>query len=336
MRPKSVHGRLGTCRIVGVVAACLSAAPAVMAQPDVLDQALALQRRLQYTEATRLLAEALPDLSGEQRARAALLLAALSTDHKEARRFLREVQQAAPGSDLQRRAEIELARLDFARGNYNSVRSRLEPYADPEARLLVASSWVALDDAAQAETVLRELPSSPRTQLLQCWVARRRGDHAAALAALTTLAAAGGDFQPTVLLWKSECEIALGRSQEAMSTAAELQRRYPDSPEIALLEPRLPALRQAPPATGMTPAPAPATILLQLGVFETRANALRLRDKIPGTLGTARIDEVQRGSQRLFRVSLGPFENAAVATEFARTRLAPAGFEWRLVAPESP
>ena len=76
--------------------------------------------------------------------------------------------------------------------------------------------------------------------------------------------------------------------------------------------------------------------LLQLGVFETRANALRLRDRLPAEFGTAQVDEVQRGNRRFFRVSLGPFASADAAADFARQRLTPHGFEWRVVTAESP
>ena len=308
-----------------------------------LDEARDLQRRLQYDAARARVEASLSQLDGEPRAEAFLLLSELTTDHKESRRFLREAQQAAPGGETTRRADLELARLDFARGNYTSVRSRLESHAENEARFLVGSSWVALEEPQRAATVLASL-RTPAATLRHAWATRAAGDAAAALRALDPLAAGGGDFRATALLWKAECEAQLGQAEAARATAATLLQRFPHAPEAILVEPTLAALRQSaastpqavtsrPPATE-TPGRPP--ILLQLGAFGTRANAERMRDELPSELSPVRIDEVRQGSRTFYRVSIGPFESADVASAYARERLEPRKMDWRLVRPESP
>ena len=326
----------------GLAATICCAVLPFTAGAQVLDEARDLQRRLQYDAARARIEASLSQLDGEPKAEAFLLLSELTTDHKESRRFLREAQQAAPGGETTRRADLELARLDFARGNYSSVRSRLEPHADNEARFLVGSSWVALEEPQRAATVLASL-RTPAATLRHAWATRAAGDAAAALRALDPLAA-GGDFRATALLWKAECEAQLGQTEAARATAATLLQRFPHAPEAILVEPTLAALRQSAPSTpeAVTARP-PATetpgrplILLQLGAFGTRANAQRMRDELPPELTPVRIDEVRQGTRTFFRVSIGPFESADVASAYARERLEPRKMEWRLVRPESP
>ena len=312
-----------------------------VAQGSALEEVRALQRRLQYAEAHERLLAALPDLEGESRGQAYLLLAELCTDAKEARRAWREAEQASPGGAIQQRAALELARLDFAQGSYHSVRSRLEPATDEDSRFLVAASWVGLGEAERAATALAALPTSPRAALLRAWATRASRGAEAGLQELAPLAAAGGDYLPTILLWQAECEAELGRSAQARTAAEALQRRFATSPENDMLAATLTALRraQAPgvaaPAAA-SPALPPGSLLLQIGVFESQANALRLRERLPADLGPVRVDPVQQGERRFYRVALGPFTSSSAATEHARAKLEPLGMEWRLVRPETP
>ncbi len=323
---------------------------AAVGQANVLEEARALQRRLQYAEAHERLLAALPELEGESRGQAYLLLAELSPDAKEARRAWREAEQAAPSGAVHQRAVLELARLDFARGNYHSVRSRLEDATDDESRLLVAASWIGLEEGERAAAALKGLPASPRASLLRAWAARATRGAEAALQELAPLAASGGDFLPTVLLWQAECQAELGRAAEARTAAETLQRRFATAPENEMIAATLTSLRHAPAsggaataAEGATTTPAgaaaalpPGSLLLQIGVFESQANALRLRDRLPPDIGPVRVDPVQQGERHFYRVALGPFTSASAATEHARAKLEPLGMEWRLVRPESP
>lgn len=352
-----------TCKRGFVLAFGLLLAAVSSSRADVLDEARQAQRRLEYDEARTLLEEALSNFEAPQRGQAYFLLASLSTDHKEARRLLREAQRAYPDAAMQRAADLELARLDFARGNYNSVRSRLDPYEDDEARLLLAQAWVALDEPTRAHEVLKRLPSSPREELLTSWALRAEGETDEALGRLRRLVQSSSDFLPTALLWKAECEVELGRFAEARETATALEQRYPDTPERTLLDPVLTALRDAPgdsprPAPVVPEVPAPSTpraesvaspepgasssgelqgaVVLQIGAFAERNNATRFRNTLPPELQPVRIDPIHSGNRTIYRVSIGPFESAAVAESYGRTRLEPLGIEWRVTRPESP
>ena len=77
-------------------------------------------------------------------------------------------------------------------------------------------------------------------------------------------------------------------------------------------------------------------MVLQLGAFAHRDNALRFRASLPEELEPVRVDPIRSGQRVIYRVSIGPFESAAVAASYGRSRLQPLGYEWRVTRPESP
>ena len=298
----------------------------------VVEEAREMRRQLRYGDATQLLEGKLGTLGGGERAQALLLLAALSTDHKEARRLLRDAANSGDAAQVQRAADLELARLDYARGNYNNVRSRLEHYADAECRLLVAQSLAALGETDKVTPALSGI-ASESAELLRAWAERESGDFEGALTRLEKLAAGRADAQPVVLLWKAECESRLGQTQRARDTAATLRRDYPDAPEVVLLQPTLSTLQHANPTT---PPAVTGAVVLQLGVFEERGNALRFRESLPRSIGPVELDTVSQGGRRMVRVRVGPFDHREAAETYGRTRLDPLRLEWRLAPLETP
>jgi tetratricopeptide (TPR) repeat protein len=301
------------------------------ARASVVDEARALQQQLHYREARDLLRTEIDDLHGDERAEAMLLLAWLSTNHKEARRLLRETTRASDRHEIRSRVDLELARLDFARGNYNSVRTRLERYDDDRAGLLLAQAYVALKQPDRATAVLRNLGSGVQVDLLRGWAAREMGDTRDALERFARLADTESDFLPIVLLWKAECEADLDMRDPALATAALLQRRFPASAEAVLIEPTLAALRR------MSSEPTsvrPEVIVIQLGAFEDRSNALRFRDTLPRHIRPVTVDEIRSGARRIYRVHVGPFETRPAAEAWARENLGPLDLEWSIARPE--
>ncbi len=318
----------GTLVVLCATFWCASAARA-----DVVDEARALQRQLAYGEARRLLEGEVDGLRDARRAEALLLLAQLSDEHKEARRFLREAANASDEGGIRRRVDLELARLDFGRGNYNSVRTRLERYDDDEAQLWVALSWVALQNAERAASVLRGAGNSEMAEIARVWAEREQGNVATALERLRRIADRTGDMLPVALLWKAECETELGEYEAARASAASLQQRYASAPEATLLEPTLAALRRAESAPT---SPAPRGVFLQIGAFEERANALRFRDTLPRSIQPLRVEEDLQGVRRIHRVLVGPFASREAAEAYARAQLEPLDIDWRIGSSEAP
>ncbi|MFQ5599339.1 MAG: SPOR domain-containing protein [Candidatus Krumholzibacteriia bacterium] len=319
-------------QVVGVLLVVgLAGATAVRA--GVLEEVRELRREMHYRDARDLLEAELGNLRGEERAQALLLLASLSTEHKEVRRLLREASRASGMGETKRRADLALARLDFARGNYNSVRTRLRAYDDDEATLLVAQAFVALGQPRRARQVLQVVRADELPQLLVGWADREVGDTQGALVAFEQIVRRdSADTHPTALLWKAECEAELGLRERALDTAAELQGRFADSPEAVLVEPTLAALRRA--ARSASSAQRSGHVVLQIGAFEDRVNALRFRDRLPHDIRPVSVDEVRRGMRRLYRVHVGPFETRERAEAYAREHLDPLDIDWRIARPE--
>jgi len=299
-------------------------------QTSILDQVESLRRNTRYQEAHALLDPLIDTLHGEERARGLFILAHLSSDHKEVRRLLREAAQSTQDEALRFEAQIALARLDYARGNYNSVRTRLRDQQAVEARLLVAQANIALGQAQRAEQQLRALPVTPQGSLYLGWCTREVGDPQGALTILDHLVQDKTlESRPTALLWKAECEAELGLRDRSLATAATLQSTYPDSPEAVLIEPTLAALRRQAQSTN-APATRSGRVVLQLGAFEDRANALRFRDGLPRDIKPLYVQEVRNNSRRWYRVQVGPFETRDIAEEYGRQHLDPLNLDWRL------
>jgi hypothetical protein len=314
--------------------ACIGIAGAVpaVARADAVSEARALRRDLRYEEARTRLEAAQDETSGDARARLLLEMAAASGDARAVQRLLREAGQNAQDVVLRRQADLELALLDYARGNYNSVRTRLRDRTDAEAQLLAARAAIGLGQPAEAKAALRGR-NDPQARLLLAWATRETGDPRAALDLLEGVTRDDALGLPTALLWKSECEAALGLSQPALDTAALLQSRFPHAPETVLIEPTLASLRRS---AQRTTAPVATQVLLQLGAFEDRTNALRFRDELPTDVAPVRVDELERGARRYYAVMVGPFDSRQAAEAYGRTRLDPIDVEWRVTQQESP
>ena len=320
---------------VGALSICVLLASTVAAEDSILEEVENLRRQKRYQEAQALLEPLLDTLNGEERAHALFVLAHLSSDHKEVRRLLRESVQGTRDEELRFQGQIALAQLDYARGNYNSVRTRLRTESRPEAQLLVSQANIALDQAQRAEQELRSQPTGELQSLLLGWCLREVGDPQGALTVLDHLAQDKTlESRPTALLWKAECEAELGLRDRSLQTAATLQSTYPKAPEAVLIEPTLAALRRQ---AQMEPTNSKrgGRVVLQLGAFEDRANALRFRDGLPRSIQPLFVEEVRNNARRWYRVHVGPFDTRDLAEEYAHENLDPLKLDWRLSRPEA-
>jgi cell division septation protein DedD len=313
------------------VALLLAALPV---RADVLREASELKRRLQYNAAQQRLQQSLPDLHDDARAQALVAMASLTTEPRDARRWLAEA--AKSGSESTRRAAaLELAQLEFARGNYRNAITQTEAYpADPQAALWHGLSAAALGDASSMPAVLEPARKNDFAVLLLGWSALQRGDAQAALDILTPQSERRrADYLPATLLWKTQAQVSLGLADDAARTSGELRERYPESPEALLVQQALPA---AHPATGAgaggAAVAAAMQFTIQLGAFEDRTNALRLRGSLARDLGpTQIIEDAPAGRPRIFRVAVGAFDSRDAATAFAAEKLSPRGLAWQVV-----
>ena len=331
-RPPAPAGR---SRLHGVhralVALLLAAASAATAAPRtdaLLRDAAALRRTLRYDEAAARLDAALPQLTGDARCEALIARAGLETDLERARSALLEAGRAATAASLRRRADLELAHLDWARGSYRGVETRLAPWArDPDAALLLAQAAIGLEAATALDSVLAPARDHDTAQLLLGWDALQRSEPRRALEYLAPLAARrSSDVLPTALLWKATAEAQLGDAAAAARTAAELRARFALAPETDAAA----RAAQAPPT-----APETATrgerVLLQVAAFEDRANALRYRESVVAALQDVRVEAGRSAGRIVYRVCVGSFPDRAAAETFAAAKLDPRGIAWQVV-----
>jgi tetratricopeptide (TPR) repeat protein len=306
---------------------------AVPAAADIMQEASELQRRMQYDAAQQRLQQVLPELHEDARAQALVALASLTTEPRDARRWLAEA--AKSGSETTRRAAaIELSRLEFARGNYRNAIAQTEPYpADPQAALWHGLAAAALGDVSSLPAVLEPARKTEFAPVLLGWAALQRGEPRAALDALEPLAERRhADLLPTTLLWKAQAQAALGLADDAARTGGELRERFPDTPEAALVHQALATTRATPePSAGGSAVAAPR-FAIQLGAFEDRTNALRLRSSLQRDLApVAIVEETTAGRARIFRVVLGSFDTRDAANAFAAEKLSRRGLAWQVV-----
>lgn len=296
---------------------------------DVVQDVRSLRRRLDYDGAAARLQAALPSLAGDERAQAQLALASVVSESRDARRLLLEAARQGDAT-TRRRADLELARLDFARGSYRTAMTRLEPWSsDPEARFLLAQTSAALGEHDRTVEFLQALPQRDRTQALLGWSFRSRDPRRALVALESVVRATNSEVRPAALLWKAECESALDNPARAQATAQEVIARYPDSPEADAARALLRASAAAAPTTGAEITT--ARVVLQVGAFEERSYALRLQESLSGPLHPIEVTVVEDPSGDLHRVQVGPFRDRAAAEEFATRVLAPRRLQWSVV-----
>jgi rare lipoprotein A len=102
--------------------------------------------------------------------------------------------------------------------------------------------------------------------------------------------------------------------------------------EVRAIEPRAPAARPVPAApliqaANTTPPSTDADLFLQVGAFQNRDNAERLRRNVEGqAIGAVRIVETATDSGTFFKVQIGPLTNLTEADRVAR-ELKPLGID---------
>jgi cell division septation protein DedD len=298
---------------------------APVARADVVQEAVAARRRLDYDTAAARLQAALPELASEVRVRAQMVLATVVSDGREARRLWLEA--ARHGDEPTRRAaDLELARLDFARGSYRTTLTRLEPWkADADAAFLMAQATAALGEHARTVEMLAAHPQSARVQALLGWSWRGTDPQRSLEVLESVVRDPNAGPRPAALLWKAECEVALEQPARAQASAREILGRYPEAPEADAARTLLRGLGPA----GETPRPA-GGVMLQIGAFEERSYAVRLQESLAEGLRPIAVTVVEDAGD-LHRVHVGPFADRAAAEAFATRMLAPRRLTWSIV-----
>lgn len=166
IRLRILAGTIGFALVAVVTGAAHAADP--------LQEVRDMRRKLQYDAARARLEIFLPDLEGDARAEGLLLHASLVDDARDARRILADAARVAKSDGVRRKAVVEQAKLEYARGSYHTARTRLEPEAgDAEVDRWLALCAAGLGESAPAPSV----PVAPTARLaLQLGAFEDRGN----------------------------------------------------------------------------------------------------------------------------------------------------------------
>ncbi len=254
---------------------------------------------------------------GDDRVEAMVLHAAITPSATDAQRLYESVLDEAPPGEMKARAAIELAKIHFAMGRYETARSVLRDAdacaSSDEACLFEGLASVQMNDYDGAVAAL----------------ARVRRGHNRTWAALATAEAEAGagrdedacrDYEslararvsPTAWYRYAECLERAGDTDGARREYRALADAFPQTPEALRAASKL-----APPEAAEPPAPTGGETAsegsippgkgytVQFGSFGDRANAIKLAAKIKKTYPNVRIDSELVNYREVFRVRYG-------------------------------
>jgi tetratricopeptide (TPR) repeat protein len=301
------------------VALLVLAAPAMADNPRVLVDVGAAHREAgRFDEAEAAFERALEGASGELLEETRFRLAQLKRDATEAEVLYRRIIDDDRDGEWAKRAQLELAKVDYALGNYGEAYRRLSEAGacdvSDEACLFRGLSAVLLERYEMAEQPLSRI----RRGRLRTWAhlslaeaAMGRGRRDEACERYESIA--GTMISPTAIYRYAECLEDRGDVEGAMGQYREILRSFRDTPEAVLASEKL--QRIARPAAQVPPEPESkhgvevldAGFTLQFGSFRDRGNAIKLAARIKRLFPGARIDSELVRYREYHRVRYGYF-----------------------------
>jgi tetratricopeptide (TPR) repeat protein len=288
-----------------------------------------------YDAAAALFERALETARGETLVEAKFRLAGLERDAGRAARLYREVTAGDAGGDWAALASLELAKMQFALGNYHEAYDLLDDNeacdVSQEACLFEGLSAIMMQRFEDARRPLQRV----REGQLRTWAylslaevdmgMNHVGEACERYASLSSAL-----ISPTALYRYGECLEDRGDSDGAKREYREIIRSFRDTPEAVLAAEKLQLMdekneRVDEAARDIRDTPAPHEggtseldegFTLQFGSFRDRGNAIKLAAKIKRVYPGVRIDSELVRYREYYRVRYGYF----ATREEARTR----------------
>jgi tetratricopeptide (TPR) repeat protein len=279
-----------------------------------------------FDEAEAALERALSGASGEDLHETLFRLAVLKRDAAEAEELYQRIIGEEPKGEWAKRAHLELAKVQYALGNYSEAYNLLADTdacgVSDEACLFHGLSAVMLERFARAERPLSRI----RRGRLKTWAhmslaeaAMGRGRKDEACERYESLA--GTLISPTALYRHAECLEDRGDVEGAVKEYREILRSFRDTPEAVLASEKLQLIREGPGPAQEPPPSAEhggvevldAGFTLQFGSFRDRGNAIKLAAKIKRLFPGARIDSELVRYREYHRVRYGYYRTRAEA-----------------------
>lgn len=283
-----------------------------------------------YAEAEAALVEIAKSAGVDDKQEALFVLAGLKRSASEAEILYQEVVRLNPSGRWAAAAQIELAKLRFALGEYAAAFGILEEASacrkSDEACYFAGLCAVMLKRFPEA----RELLTKVKSERHRSWAAIALADVEMALnnrdeACRRYRAIARASRGPTALYRSGECLEESGEMEAARETFREVVTGYKDTPEALLAGEKLSAMRSAAPAETALPVAAEAKpgadgaaalttgYTLQFGSFSDRANAIKLAAELKRELPGVRIDSDLLRFKEVHRVRYGYFKSRGEA-----------------------
>lgn len=306
-----------------------------------LNHARELIRLKQYDRAKGELAPAVESFQGVELDEALLALAGVETNPERAVALYERV--AASGSpDASHRAELELAKISYARGDYaraldilQSNDKRSTP-ADPASCYLRGLCYRQLGDPAHARAEFIKVDRDEYLSWSLIALADIDREEGRVEQAVERYAAIGRTFASPIASFKlGECYELLGDRAKSIEAYRSIASNFPRSFEASQAKEKILRLSQAkaerkeaiPPrggeegtaigkgAGGETSPHAIYTI--QFGAFGTKDNADRVAKRIASVVAEVRVETVDTGDRILYRVRAGRYSNRETAEQDA-------------------
>jgi TolA-binding protein len=282
---------------------------------------------LRYDRAVSELVDVARNSSGGEKQEALYLLAGLKSSVSEAEIIYQEVIHIDPKSDWAARASVEMAKVQFAMGNYGRAYDILNEAsacrASDEACYFLGVSGLMLKRYPEAREALSRIQRGKygawaSLSLAEIDDATRHRDEACR--AYRSLGRS--KISPTAMYRYGECLEEQGDVRQAENVFEEITTTYRSTPEAVLAREKLDALQRVPltaeqKAEAQTDVEPPTKgFTLQFGSFRDRTNAIKLMAEIKQQLPGVRIDSDLLDFKEVHRVRYGQYatrEEAAAA-----------------------
>ncbi|UCG52993.1 MAG: SPOR domain-containing protein [Candidatus Latescibacterota bacterium] len=286
--------------------------------------------RLRYDEAEAMLVELAKSEEGDDRQEALYLLAGLKRSVSEAEIIYQEVVQIEESNRWGSLAQLELAKIRYAVGDYRQAFEILDGAAacrhSQEACFFQGLSAAMMEDYEAARESLSKIKGGKYRPWAYLSLAEMEMNlDNAEEACRRYRSMARSVINPTAMYRYGECLEQRGQIDDAAEVFAEILSTFEHTPEALLAaekldvirsEPKLPQYR-ATTADSSAMSPLTSGYTIQFGAFHDRTNALKLVARLKRDLPGVRVDSDLLEFKEVHRVRFGYFKTRAEASRRA-------------------
>ncbi len=283
---------------------------------------------LRYQDAESKLVDLARSASGDDRQEALFVLAGLKRSVSEAQIIYQEVARIDGSNRWGTQAHLELAKIQFAIGDYGEAYSILSEASacrqSQEACYFEGLSAVMLKNYEAAREILSKIKGGKYRSWAYLSLAEVDLSLNDADAACDRYQSMARSFiSPTAMYRYGECLEKQGQTEAATRMFGEIMETFANTPEALLAAQKLDVLNAEPlPPVSESATPDSLTMTtlssgytLQFGAFSDRTNAIKLAASLKRDLPGVRIDSDLLDFKEVHRVRFGYFKTRAEAVQ---------------------